>query len=102
MEGMEGLSEMMAAMGGEGMPGLDPDGEISPEELKQSVAMMKELVDSGSVSKEELDIVRKQFSEVYGSDIGDLIKEADQGGADELGNDGKELLDLFKTILKED
>ncbi len=104
MEGMEGLSEMMAAMGGAdgGLPGFDPNGEISPEELKQSVAMMKELVNSGSVSKEELDLVRQQFQEVYGSDINDLIKAADEGGEDELGEDGKELLDLFKTILKED
>lgn len=108
MEGMEGLSEMMAAMGGEGgggmpgMPGFDPNGEVSPEELKQSVAMMKELVDSGSVSKEELDIVRQQFAEAYGSDINDLIKAADEGKEEELGEDGKELLDLFKTILKED
>ena len=104
MEGMEGLSEMMAAMGGgDGMPGLGSDGEVSPEELKQSVAMMKDLVESGSVSKEELDLVRKQFQDVYGSDINDLIKdaEADESG-EELGEDGKELLDLFKTILKED
>ena len=107
MEGMEGLSEMMAAMGGAdgmGIPGLGGlDGDISEEELKQSVAMMKELVDSGSVSKEELDLVRSQFKEAYGSDITDLIKEADKEGAsDELGEDGKELLDLFKTILKEE
>lgn len=106
MEGMEGLSEMMAAMGGDGgagMPGLGADGEISPEELKQSVTMMKQLVESGSVSKEELDLVRQQFQDVYGSDINDLIKDAEEDGSGEdLGKDGKELLDLFKTILKED
>jgi len=106
MEGMEGLSEMMAAMGGDGgagMPGLGTDGEISPEELKQSVTMMKQLVESGSVSKEELDLVRQQFQDVYGSDINDLIKDAEEDGSGEdLGKDGKELLDLFKTILKED
>lgn len=103
MEGMEGLSEMMGAMGGEGgLPGMGADGEISPEELKQSVKMMKELVDSGSVSKDDLKLVRKQFEEMYGSDINDLIKEADEeGAAAELGEDGEELLDLFKTILKE-
>eukprot|EP00559_Dactyliosolen_fragilissimus_P007685 CAMPEP_0184859220 /NCGR_PEP_ID=MMETSP0580-20130426/4216_1 /TAXON_ID=1118495 /ORGANISM="Dactyliosolen fragilissimus" /LENGTH=946 /DNA_ID=CAMNT_0027355721 /DNA_START=1 /DNA_END=2841 /DNA_ORIENTATION=- len=99
MEGMEGLSEMMAAMGGDGADGGFPGlggldgGDVSPEELKQSVSMMKDLVDSGSVSKEELDLVRSQFKEVYGSDISDLIKEADQkGAAEELGKDGKELL----------
>jgi len=106
MEGMEGMEEMMKAMGGGGgeggMPGLG-DEEISPEQLKQSVTMMKELIDSGTVSKEELDLVRQQFKTMYGSDINELIKTADEeGGADELGDDGQELLDLFKTILKED
>ena len=105
MEGMEGLEDMMAAMGGGegGMPGFDPNAEISPDDLKQSVTMMKELIDSGSVSKDELDIVRKQFSDMYGSDINELIKAADdEGGTDALGGDEKELLDLFKSILKEE
>lgn len=106
MEGMEGMEEMMAAMAGEGgMPGMDGlDGEdISPEQLKASVKMMKELIDSGSVSGEELKMVREQFKTMYGSDINDLIKEADkEGGSDELGDDGAELLELFKQILKED
>lgn len=104
MEGMEGLSEMMASMAGAGggMPGFE-DGDISPEQLKQSVEMMKELIGSGSISKEELNLVREQFKQMYGSDISELIKAADEeGGAEELGKDGQELLELFKTILKED
>jgi hypothetical protein len=104
MEGMEGLSEMMASMAGAGggMPGFE-EGDISPEQLKQSVEMMKELIGSGSISKEELDLVREQFKQMYGSDISELIKAADEeGGAEELGKDGQELLELFKTILKED
>jgi hypothetical protein len=107
MEGMEGMEEMMAAMagteGGEGgMPGFGDGEDISPEQLKASVKMMKELVDSGSVSKEELALVREQFKTLYGSDINELIKAADEeGGADELGEDGAELLELFKDILKE-
>ena len=109
--GMEGLSEMLGSMGGEGggFPGLEGlagmggDEELSPEELKQSVSMMKELVDSGSVSKEELAMVRQQFKEVYGTDIKEMIEAADKEGAgDELGAEGKELRDLFKTILKDD
>merc|ERR1711957_818579 len=98
MEGMEGMEEMMVAMagteGGEGgMPGFGDGEDISPEQLKASVKMMKELVDSGSVSKEELALVREQFKTMYGSDINELIKAADEeGGADELGEDGAELL----------
>jgi len=103
MEGMEGLSELMGGGGGlEGMPGFG-EGDISEEDLKQSVDMMKELVESGNVSKDELDLVRQQFKDLYGSDINELITAADEEGAgEELGDDGKELLDLFKTILKED
>lgn len=105
MEGMEGMEDMLAALsGGEGgMPGFGDGEDISPEQLKASVKMMKELIKSGSVSKEELALVREQFKTMYGTDINDLIKTADQeGGAEELGEDGAELLELFKEILKED
>jgi hypothetical protein len=64
--------------------------------------MMKELMDSGQVSKEELADIRKQFKDMYGSDIGELIKQADQAGAGAgMGEDEKELLDMFKRILDE-
>ena len=115
MPGMEGMEDMMKAMGGEGgmeemmkamggMDGMLPgmDGEMSPEDLKQTVKMMKDLMDSGQVSQEELADIRKQFKEMYGSDIGELIKQADQEGAAEgMGEDEKELLDMFKRILGE-
>ncbi|KAL7479253.1 hypothetical protein ACHAW6_005002 [Cyclotella cf. meneghiniana] len=101
MPGMEGMEEMMKAMGGmPGMPGLD--GEISPEDLKQTVRMMKDLMDSGQVSQEELAEIRKQFKDMYGSDISDLIKQADKEGAGAgMGEDERELLDMFKRILGE-
>jgi hypothetical protein len=68
MEGMEGLSSMLAGLANEngGVPGLGNDGDLKPEDLKQSISMMKELIESGSVSKEEIDLVRKQFKETYG------------------------------------
>ena len=113
MPGMEGMEEMMAAMGGggpdgmpgmegmPGMPGMD-GGEMSPEDLKQTLGMMKELMDSGQVSDEELVEVRKQFKEMYGSDISDLIKKASDEGAEAgMTDDEKELTDLFKQILGE-
>merc|ERR1712127_368508 len=113
--GMEGLAEMMGAMGGAeggmpggmppGMPGMggDPEQELTPEEIKQSVGMMKELVESGTITKDEVALVKKQFQEAYGADISDLIKAADSGEmGDDLGKDGKDLLDLFKTVLGED
>ncbi|KAL7540719.1 hypothetical protein ACHAXR_010331 [Thalassiosira sp. AJA248-18] len=106
MPGMEGMEEMMAAMGGAdgmpgmGMPGMD-GGEMSPEDLKQTIGLMKELMDSGQVSEEELVEVRKQFKEMYGSDISDLIKKAsDEGEA--MSEDERELLAMFKQILGEE
>ena len=105
--GTEGMAEMLAAMGGggAGFPGMGDLGEgedVSPEELKQSVEMMKQLIESGSVSKEELEIVKKQFQEAYGSDISELIAAADNDDVgNELGEDGKELLNLFKDVLGE-
>lgn len=107
--GMEGLAEMMKGFEGmEGMeggfPGMgDPNAELSPEDIKQSVSMMKELVESGQITKEEVALVKQQFKEAYGSDIEDLIKEADSGDMEgDLGDEGKELLDLFKKVLDED
>jgi hypothetical protein len=103
MPGMEGMEEMMSALGGGGMPGMPGmDGEMSPEDLKQTVGMMKELMDSGAVSEEELAEVRNQFKEMYGSDIADLIKKADEEGAGEaMSDDERELLGMFKQILGE-
>ena len=103
MMGGEGMEEMMAAMGGmeglDGMPGMDE--EISPEQLKESVNMMKELIDSGSVSKEEMGIVKEQFAAAYGMDMEELIANADSEEVKEqLGEDGEELLEMFKVILK--
>lgn len=100
MPGMEGMEEMMKAMGGgiPGMPGMD--GEMNPEDLKQTLGMMRDLMESGQVSKEELGEVRKQFREMYGSDISDLIKKAsEEGAAEDMTDDERELLDLFKQIL---
>ena len=103
MPGMEGMEEMMKSMGG-GMPGMPGmDGEISPEDLKQTLGMMKEMMDSGQVSQEELVEVRKQFKEMYGNDISDLIKKASEDGAAEgMSADERELLDVFKQLLGDD
>jgi hypothetical protein len=101
-EGMEGMEEMMKAMGGmeglAGLPGMDE--ELSPEQLKESVNMMKELVQSGNVSKEEMKNVKEMFKGVYGMDLEDLIENADSDDVKEqLGDDGEELIEMFKVIL---
>ena len=107
-EGMEGMEEMMKAMGGmegmegmeglAGMPGMDE--ELSPEQLKESVNMMKELVESGNVSKEEMKNVKEMFKGVYGMDLEELIENADSDDVkQQLGDDGEELIEMFKVIL---
>ena len=97
-DGGKGLDGMRGAGGM--LPGMD--GEMSPEDLKQTVSMMKDLMDSGQVSEEELVEVRKQFREMYGADIGELIKKADAEGAGEgMTDDERELLNMFKQILGE-
>mmetsp|Transcript_3946 Transcript_3946/g.9287 ORF Transcript_3946/g.9287 Transcript_3946/m.9287 type:complete len:104 (+) Transcript_3946:3-314(+) len=89
MEGMEGLA---------GMPGMDE--ELSPEQLKESVNMMKELVESGNVSKEEMKNVKEMFKGVYGMDLEELIENADSDDVkQQLGDDGEELIEMFKVIL---
>eukprot|EP00562_Extubocellulus_spinifer_P004969 CAMPEP_0178520208 /NCGR_PEP_ID=MMETSP0696-20121128/27272_1 /TAXON_ID=265572 /ORGANISM="Extubocellulus spinifer, Strain CCMP396" /LENGTH=949 /DNA_ID=CAMNT_0020151031 /DNA_START=185 /DNA_END=3034 /DNA_ORIENTATION=+ len=103
MLGGEGMEEMMAAMGGmeglAGMPGMDE--EMSPEQLKESVNMMKELVESGNVSKEDMKLVKEQFKTAYGMDMEELIANADSDEVrEQLGDDGEELLEMFKIILE--
>ena len=103
---MEGMEEMMKAMGGmEGMEGLaglpGMDEEISPEQLKESVKMMKNLVESGQVSKEEMSQVKEVFKTAYGMDMEELINNADSAEVKEqLGDDGEELIEMFKIILE--
>jgi hypothetical protein len=110
-EGMEGMEEMMKGMGGteggmpgmEGMPGMSgmpgKDGEEpSPEQLKEMLLALKQMKDSGSIPDSELEEVKKQFKEAFGSGIDDVMKEAD-GSSEDLASNDKELLDLMKSIL---
>jgi hypothetical protein len=104
-EGMEGMEDMMKAMGGmEGMEGLagmglgEGEDGPSPEQLKEMLMTLKTMKDSGSIPPEELDAVRSQFKEAFGSSIEDVMKDADKD-ADSIGETDKELLDLMKSIL---
>ena len=111
MPGMEGMEEMMKAMGGaeglglDGLAGLGGLGEgedINPEDLKQTIEMMQELLESGQVSKEELKGIREEFKKANGLDLSELIQAADGMGSEELGEEGKELVEIFKKVLGDD
>merc|ERR1712176_264985 len=96
MGGMEGMEGMMGGMPGlEGMLGADGEGP-SPEELKQMLLSLKEMKDSGAIPPEELETVKQQFKEAFGSTVDDVIKEGEDGG---ISSEDRELLDLMKSIL---
>ncbi len=110
MEGMEGLADMMKEMGGADgmdfeamMKNMENGGDMpapSPEELKESIKMMKQLVDNKMVSPDELEKVKQEFRNSMGADIEELIKMAEeQEKLGELDDDGRELLSLFKEVL---
>jgi len=97
------MAEMMKGLAGAdgSFPGQDGsnNADVNPEDIQQSIKLMKELMESGSISKEEIALVKDQFSEVYGTDINKFLQEA-EGEEDNLDDDGKELLNLFKDVLK--
>lgn len=95
-EGMEDMMKGMEGMGG--LPGMDGDEEPDPEQVKEMLKALKDLKDSGSLPESELNEVKKQFEEAFGSKIDELMKNASESG-EEIGEADKELLDLMKAIL---
>lgn len=100
-QGMEGMDEMMKAMGGD-MAGLGMNGEDGPstEQLKEMLLMLKTMKESGSIPPDELEAVRVQFRQAYGASIEDIVSDADNE-QDEMGEDDRELLELMKDILED-
>merc|ERR1712106_740756 len=95
MGGEEGMEEMMKSMGGmEGMEkmGKNTGEEPSPEELRQSVKMMRNLMESGSMPPEAKAVMKKQYEEQLSG-----LSERD---LDELGAEERELLDAIKEMME--
>mmetsp|Transcript_40749 Transcript_40749/g.45934 ORF Transcript_40749/g.45934 Transcript_40749/m.45934 type:complete len:875 (+) Transcript_40749:155-2779(+) len=95
-DGMEDMMKGMDGMGG--LPGMEGGEEPNPEQLKEMLRALKDLKSSGSVPESEINEVKKQFKEAFGSSIDELMKNASDGG-EELGEVDQELLDLMKSIL---
>ena len=91
--GMEGMGDMMGLMGG-------ADGGEMPDisQLTDMLTTLKTMKDSGSIPPGELDTIRSQFKESFGSSIDDLMSQADAEGQS-LSPDERKLLDLMKEIL---
>jgi len=99
---MEGMEEMMKGMdleGLAGMPGMGGEGseDMSPEQLKEVLTLLKTMKDSGSIPDEEMKEVKEQFKNSFGASIEDVMKDAENDGS--LGGQDKELLDLMKAVL---
>jgi hypothetical protein len=129
-EGMEGFADMMKGMegsegrggggggladllggGGKDGKGLDmekmmqdvKDGkmpELSPEQIKESIKMMKQMVDSGMIGPAEVAEMKKEFQNNMGTDVQDMITNAEElQKRGELDEDGREMLELLRTML---
>ena len=121
-EGMEELQEMMKGMkdmpgmeggagGGKGGAGMDyekamkemKDGkmpEMSQKEIKESIKMMKQLIDGGMIGKNEIEQIKDDFKKNMGADVKELLEDAEElQKTGELDEDGTELLELFRTVL---
>ncbi len=88
--GMEGMHNMLDGMAGkEGMEHMD----LSPQQVKEMLLALKGMKESGSFSREDLDMIKKQFKEAFGTSIDEL------GPSKPLTEDEKEILGMMKTIL---
>eukprot|EP00752_Nemacystus_decipiens_P006609 g5944.t2 len=101
---MEGLEKMMAAMGGAegmggmgGMPGMGGMGAgRSPEDHKKEVEALKAMVDSAECPKEEVDALRKMYSDA-GMDIDKLVNDPMMESS--MDSDAKEVVVLLRKLL---
>ena len=95
MGDMEGMGDMAGLMGG---GGVDGDGMPDTDQLKTMLRTLKELKDSGSITPEDFEAVKKDFKASFGSSIDEVVKEA-SAGDETLNETDKELLDLMKAIM---
>ncbi|CAM9331492.1 unnamed protein product [Chrysoparadoxa australica] len=100
MEGMEGLASMLGDMGGAsagGLPGMPQD--MDPETMKQQMAEFKSMVQSGNISKEEVEELRKMYKDM-GMDIDSMVRDVSAGG-ESMDAESTEMLGLLQGLLQE-
>ena len=101
-KGMEGMEDMLKGMGGmdglDGLSGMENGEGPSPEQLKEMLLALKEMKESGSIPDSELEEVKNQFKEAFGSSIDEVMLDANNNEGDLTAGD-KELLELMKSIL---
>ena len=107
-EGMEDLEKLMGGMlGGEGMEGLEgllgggENGEgPNLAQLKEMLTQLKIMKDAGTIPPEELQTVRQQFKESFGSSIDEIMSQA-KNDKDDMTDADRELLVLMQDILED-
>lgn len=92
---MAGFEKMMQSMGG-GMPGMGA--KRSPEEHKQEVEALKAMVESGEVPTEEVEALRKMYSDA-GMDLDQLVTDPAMEAA--MDEDAKEVVGLLRKLLSQ-
>jgi len=95
MLGQEGMAGLEGLMGGGGENG----GEPNLEQLKEMLTQLKIMKDAGTIPPEELQTVRQQFKESFGSSIDEIVSQA-TNDKDAMTDGDRELLDLMKDILE--
>ena len=74
--------------------------EMSQKEIKESIKMMKQLIDGGMIGKNEIEQIKDDFKKNMGADVKELLENAEElQKTGELDEDGTELLELFRTVL---
>jgi hypothetical protein len=93
----EGMEEMMKGMEGmlPGMEGMDGE-NLDHEQMKELLLQLKALKDAGQIPADQLQLVQKQFEEVYGSNFESMMNGTSE---EELSDEEKELVEIMKGIL---
>ena len=73
------------------------DEEMDPEQLKTMLKELKQMKDSGAIPDDQMQEMKKQFKEAFGSSLDDVVKDAENEAG--LETQDKELLDLMKSVL---
>lgn len=92
----EGTEEMMAGMEGMGLPGMDGYGALDHEQTKEMLMQMRTMKEAGQIPDDQLEEVKKQFEQMFGTKIDDMMSGTN---AEELSEQEKELMEIMKGIL---
>jgi len=101
MEGTEALAGMGDMFGGGGGGGGGGGEEPDMEQVKEMLRMLKKMKDDGNIGPKEFATVRDEFKNMVGSNIEDILKEAESGADGDIPPEDKELFDLVKSLFED-